>query len=114
MYLKLVGELYDVIYLVDQSNTNMYHLETICNFFYHLKYRHIGESIKDKIHSLMPHFRTDLKKLFKYITSELSQQQQQQQQVKSAQNLGNSPPLMQLQTNRTHLISQPKSFNLSN
>ena len=88
-------------------------METICNFFYHLKYRHIGESIKDKIHTLMPHFRTELKKLFKYITSELSQQQQQNQ-VKAAQNLSNSPPLMQLQTSRTHLISQPKSFSLSN
>ena len=88
----MVEELYEMIYLVDQSNVKLYHMETICNFFYHLKYRHIGESIKEKIHSLMPHFRPELKKLFKYITSELNQQlQQQQQQAKTIQN---SPPLI--------------------
>lgn len=54
-------------------------METMCNFFYHLKYRHIGESIKEKIHSLMPNFRPELKVLFKYITSELNQQQQLKQ-----------------------------------
>jgi len=54
-------------------------METICNFFYHLKYRHIGESIKEKIHTLMPDFRPELKTQFKYITSELNQQLQHQQ-----------------------------------
>jgi hypothetical protein len=64
-------------------------METICNFFYHLKYRHIGESIKEKIHTLMPHFRLELKKLFKYITIELNQQQQ----VKVTQHNSSSSPL---------------------
>ncbi len=85
----MVEELYDMIYLVDKSNENLYYMETICNFFYHLKYRHIGESIKEKIHTLMPHFRLELKKLFKYITSELNQQQQ----VKVTQHNSSSPPL---------------------
>ena len=78
-----------MIYLVDKSNETLYHMETICNFFYHLKYRHIGESIKEKIHTLMPHFRLELRKLFKYITSELNQQQ-----VKVTQHINtSSPPL---------------------
>ena len=64
-----------MIAIVDSSNQELFHIETICNFFYHLKYRHIGESIKEKIHALMPQFRPELKKLFKYITSELNQQQ---------------------------------------
>lgn len=104
-----------MIQLVDQSNTNLYYMETICNFFYHLKYRHIGESIKEKIHSLMPNFRPELKKLFKYITSELNQQQQiQQQQFKASQN---SPPLVLplvgAQASRVQVNSNPRSFNLT-
>lgn len=75
LLINLVEELYDMINIVDTSNQNLYHMDTMCNFFYHLKYRHIGESIKEKIHSLMPNFRPELKKLFKYITSELNQQQ---------------------------------------
>lgn len=85
-----------MIYLVDKLNQNLYHMETICNFFYHLKYRHIGESIKEKIHNLMPNFRPELKNQFKYITSELNQilqqQQQQQQQQQLNRNNQNSPP----------------------
>lgn len=65
-----------MIYLVDNSSEKIFNIETICNFFYHLKYRHIGESIKEKIHQVMPNFRTELKTLFKYITSELNQQTQ--------------------------------------
>lgn len=86
LLINLVEELYDMISIVDTSNEQLYHMETMCNFFYHLKYRHIGESIKEKIHSLMPDFRPELKKLFKYITSELNQQQ-----VKAS----NSPQVLQ-------------------
>jgi len=75
LLISLVEELYDMISVIDNSNTNLYHIDTMCNFFYHLKYRHIGESIKEKIHSLMPNFRPELKNMFKYITSELNQQQ---------------------------------------
>lgn len=74
----MAQELYDMLSLVDQSNQEMHHLDTICNFFYHLKYRHIGESIKDKIHTLIPKFRPELKAKLKYITSELNQQIQLQ------------------------------------
>jgi hypothetical protein len=74
----LVNYLYDMILIVDQSNEDLYYTETICNFFYHLKYRHIGESIKEKIRLIMPMFKPKLKILFKYITSELSQQHQGQ------------------------------------
>lgn len=66
-----------MICFVDKSSEQIYNMETICNFFYHLKYRHIGESIKEKIHSVMPNLRPELKTLFKYITSELNQQLQQ-------------------------------------
>ena len=100
LLIDLAQELYDMIHRVDKLNTNLHYMETICNFFYHLKYRHIGESIKEKIHTLMPDFRPELKTQFKYITSELNQQvqqqqihqqQQQQQQLKSNRT-GNSPP----------------------
>lgn len=63
-----------MIYLVDKSSEEIFNVETICNFFYHLKYRHIGESIKEKIRQVMPNFRPELKTHFKYITSELNQQ----------------------------------------
>jgi hypothetical protein len=71
LLIGLVEELYDMIAIVDSKNKQLYHMDTICNFFYHLKYRHIGESIKEKIHHLMPNFRPELKKLFKYITSQI-------------------------------------------
>ena len=93
-------ELYDMVYTIDKSNENLYHMETMCNFFYHLKYRHIGEAIKEKIHSVIPMLRSDLKKMFKYIISELNQPnqqltaQQKQQQMKTVIN-GTSPPCMQ-------------------
>jgi mediator of RNA polymerase II transcription subunit 23 len=74
-----------MLYLIDRHSERLHHIDTICNFFYHLKYRHIGESIKDKIHALVPNLRPELKKLFKFITSEIHQQltsqQQQQQQM---------------------------------
>ena len=76
-----------MIHKVDQMNQNLYFTEAISNFFYHLKYRHIGESIKEKIHSLMPDFRPELKFLFKFITSEVNQQQQKINQF--------SPPIQQ-------------------
>jgi mediator of RNA polymerase II transcription subunit 23 len=79
LLIDFTQELYEMIYLVDQTHAELFHIETICNFFYHLKYRHIGESIKDKIHSLMPNFRPELKKQFKFITSEINQQLQMQQ-----------------------------------
>ncbi len=79
LLIELAQELYDMIHRVDKINTNLFYMETICNFFYHLKYRHIGESIKEKIHTLMPDFRPELKTQFKYITSELNQQLQHQQ-----------------------------------
>ncbi|CAF0729586.1 unnamed protein product [Brachionus calyciflorus] len=85
LLIDLAEELYDMIYLVDKSSEHIYNMETICNFFYHLKYRHIGESIKEKIHSVMPNFRPELKTLFKYITSELNQQLQSQQQQQQPQ-----------------------------
>ena len=92
LLIDLAHELYDMIHKVDKSNENLYYMETICNFFYHLKYRHIGESIKEKIHSLMPDFRHELKTQFKYITSELNQQLQlQQQQMQSLKMSGSSP-----------------------
>jgi len=69
LLINLVEELYDMISIIDSSNNQLFYMETICNFFYHLKYRHIGESIKEKIHTVVPNFRPELKKLFKYITS---------------------------------------------
>ena len=84
-----------MMHRVDKLNQHqdIYYQETICNFFYHLKYRHIGESIKEKIHSLMPDFRPELKTQFKYITSELNQQlQMQQQQLMKLNPPSNSPP----------------------
>jgi mediator of RNA polymerase II transcription subunit 23 len=101
LLIDLAQELYDMIHRVDKLTPHLHYMETICNFFYHLKYRHIGESIKEKIHTLMPDFRDELKTQFKYITSELNQQiqQQQQQQLKPSQSMtvasvktSNSPP----------------------
>jgi hypothetical protein len=86
-----------MMHRVDKLNQEIYYQETICNFFYHLKYRHIGESIKEKIHSLMPDFRPELKTQFKYITTELNQQLQMQQQLLKLNPPSNSPPNLKLQ-----------------
>jgi mediator of RNA polymerase II transcription subunit 23 len=102
LLISLIEELYDMVSIVDASNSQLYHMETMCNFFYHLKYRHIGESIKEKIHSLMPLFRPELKKLFKYITSELN--------AKS----NNSPQLPTIQApSKLLATSQGKALNMN-
>lgn len=81
-----------MILTVSQSNENLYYLDTICNFFYHLKYRHIGESIKEKIFTIMPSIRPELQKLLKYVTSDFSHMQQQQPAA-----LGQQPSSVQSQ-----------------
>ena len=105
LLINLVEELYDMISMVDAFNQTLYHTETMCNFFYHLKYRHIGESIKEKIHSLMPNFRPEIKKLLKYITSELNQQQ-----VKAT----TSPQtILQIKQTTNQQQLAPKSLNMN-
>ena len=42
--------------------------------FYHLKYRHVGESIKEKFYTVMPQLRPELRKRFKYLISDFSHQ----------------------------------------
>jgi hypothetical protein len=74
-----------MLLIISNNNENLYYMETICNFFYHLKYRHIGESIKDKIHQIMPLLKPELVFLFKYITTEtLNQQTINDQNMKQA------------------------------
>ena len=105
LLIDLAQELYDMIHQVDKLNEHLYYMETICNFFYHLKYRHIGESIKEKIHTLMPDFRPELKTQFKYITSELNQQVQLNQSAFLKINKINSSPPKQSQAVSKSLIA---------
>lgn len=87
LLIEITHEFYDMLYLVDQITPTYRYSDTICNFFYHLKYRHVGEhsSIKEKIHSLMPKFGPEIRKKLKFITSEASQILQKQE-VNSQQN----------------------------
>jgi mediator of RNA polymerase II transcription subunit 23 len=73
LLLELVNILYDMILVVStrSSSSDLVHVDTICNFFYHLKYRHIGESIKEKIFKIMPQLRVEFQKNLKYIASDI-------------------------------------------
>ena len=63
-----------MVHTIDISNETLLYIDTISNFFYYLKYRHIGESTKGKIQSIIPKLKPDLRKYFKYIISDLSNQ----------------------------------------
>ncbi len=63
-----------MLVIVNNADAPLQYVETICNFFYHLKYRHIGESIKEKFYMVMPNLKPQLRKRFKYIISDFNQQ----------------------------------------
>lgn len=63
-----------MVHTIDMSNESLIYIDTISNFFYYLKYRHIGESTKGKIQSIIPKLKPDLRKYFKYIISDLGNQ----------------------------------------
>lgn len=60
-----------MVAIINTSNETLLYMDTISNFFYHLKYRHIGESTKEKIQTIIPKLKPELRKLFNYIISDL-------------------------------------------
>lgn len=61
-----------MVVVIDNTSETLYYQDTIVNFFYHLKYRHTGESIKEKVNDIMPKLKPELRKRFKYIIPELN------------------------------------------
>lgn len=75
--MDVVVELYEMLSKVDKS-TEIQHLNTICDFFYHIKYMFTGDAVKNDIERCIKNFKPKLQYCLRFITHlNISNDQQQ-------------------------------------
>ncbi|XP_063968330.1 mediator of RNA polymerase II transcription subunit 23-like [Lytechinus pictus] len=71
--LEIAIELYDMLQSVDRHSNHILHADTICDFFYHLKYMFTGDAVKADaekvIRGLKPPLRTKMRFISKGVES---------------------------------------------
>lgn len=65
--MDVVVELYEMLGKVD-STTEIKHLNTICDFFYHIKYMFTGDAVKNDIERCIRNFKPKLQSCLRFIT----------------------------------------------
>ena len=65
--LEIAKELYAILDVVDKKCAHLYHIDTICDFFYHIKYMFVGDSIKQDIHHYVANLRPVLRNRMQFI-----------------------------------------------
>ncbi|XP_020892514.2 mediator of RNA polymerase II transcription subunit 23 [Exaiptasia diaphana] len=57
---EIVIELYHLLEKVDRESQHLHHVETICDFLYHIKYMFIGDMVRDEVQKIIPKLRQSL------------------------------------------------------
>lgn len=65
--MDVVVELYEMLGKVDGSS-EIQHLDTICDFFYHIKYMFTGDAVKNEIERCIKNFKPKLRNCLRFIT----------------------------------------------
>ncbi|CAB3994477.1 Mediator of RNA polymerase II transcription subunit 23, partial [Paramuricea clavata] len=65
--LEIAKELYAILDVVDKKCPHLYHIDTICDFFYHIKYMFVGDSIKQDIQHYIASLRPVLRNRMQFI-----------------------------------------------
>lgn len=65
--MDVVVELYEMLGKVD-SSSDIQHLNTICDFFYHIKYMFTGDAVKNDIERCIKNFKPKLQYCLRFIT----------------------------------------------
>lgn len=65
--MDVVVILYEMLAIVD-STTEIQHLNTICDFFYHIKYMFTGDAVKNDIERCIRNFKPKLQYCLRFIT----------------------------------------------
>lgn len=65
--MDVVVELYEMLSKVDKT-TEIQHLNTICDFFYHIKYMFTGDAVKNDIERCIKNFKPKLQYCLRFIT----------------------------------------------
>lgn len=65
--MDVVVELYEMLGKVD-STSEIQHLNTICDFFYHIKYMFTGDAVKNDIERCIKNFKPKLQYCLRFIT----------------------------------------------
>lgn len=65
--MDVVVELYEMLGKVDETS-DIQHLDTICDFFYHIKYMFTGDAVKNDIERCIRNFKPKLRNCLRFIT----------------------------------------------
>ncbi|XP_074597338.1 mediator complex subunit 23 [Brevipalpus obovatus] len=66
--MNVTQELYSLLETVDKHCETLRYMDPICDLFYHLKYRIIGDQIKNEIEGKIRNLRSELQKRLRFIT----------------------------------------------
>ncbi|EDV23067.1 uncharacterized protein TRIADDRAFT_28077, partial [Trichoplax adhaerens] len=68
--LKVVVDLYEMLLIVDQTSPTMNYVDTICDFFYHIKYMFVGDSLKEEVDKIIPKLSSPLRLRLRFMTTQ--------------------------------------------
>lgn len=66
--LEITKELYSLLDIVDKRSPHLYHVNTICDFFYHIKYMYVGDAIKQDVQHYVASLRPVLQNRLQFIS----------------------------------------------
>ena len=72
--MEVTKELYEMLEIVDKHCKTLYHMDTICDFFYLIKYMFTGDSVKNDVERCILNLRPQLQLRLRYITHMAFQQ----------------------------------------
>ncbi|XP_058942997.2 mediator of RNA polymerase II transcription subunit 23 [Pocillopora verrucosa] len=65
---EVVVELYHLLEKINREVQHIHHVDTICDFLYHIKYMFIGDIIKDEVLKIIPQLRQSLQIRLRFMT----------------------------------------------
>lgn len=66
--MQLIAELYMMLEQVDRHSEHLYHMNTVADFLYYIKYMHIGNMVQSTVERILPNLRPQLQRKLKYIS----------------------------------------------
>lgn len=65
---EIVVALYHLLEKINREVQHIHHIDTICDFLYHIKYMFIGDVIKDEVLKIIPQLRQSLQVRLRFMT----------------------------------------------
>ncbi|KRX88416.1 Mediator of RNA polymerase II transcription subunit 23 [Trichinella pseudospiralis] len=66
--MDITTDLYQMLYNVDCEVSSWNYEDLICDFFYHVKYMYVGDSVRQETDRIIPMLRTSLQQKLRYIS----------------------------------------------